>query len=394
MTFPGNTIDNLVIGGGLAGSMAALRLAAAGCSVMVLEKERAAHQKVCGEFLSPEAVDYLRQVGVDPLKLGAASIRGFRFVAKGRVVESALPFTALSLSRFVLDEAMLTQAERSGCIVRRGTLVERLTSSGNVWSAQLRGGSPIHARAVFLAAGKHDLRGWPRGPGVQTDLVAFKLHWRFTPGQTEALRGFMELFLLVGGYGGLSLVEGDVANLCLVVRRSRLKTVGGWPGLLAAILEENPLLSQRLQGANALWPRPLALSAIPYGYLASHSVGVWRLGDQAAVIPSFAGDGMAIALHSGALAADLYLAGDGPDDLARTLHNQLRPGMSLATMIARVIVSGVGRALSPVVLSLFPSAIRWIAVSTRIPLEARIAFSVRTRVSGGRAPEWPTGEAP
>ena len=41
---------------------------------MLLEKEREAHHKVCGEFLSREAVDYLHQAGVDPLQLGAAEI--------------------------------------------------------------------------------------------------------------------------------------------------------------------------------------------------------------------------------------------------------------------------------------------------------------------------------
>jgi menaquinone-9 beta-reductase len=387
MTCPSGTVDNLVIGGGLAGSMAAIRLASAGCSVTLLEKERGAHHKVCGEFLSPEAVDYLRQVGIDPLELGATAIRGLRFAARGRVVESALPFTAFSLSRFALDEALLTQAERSGCVVCRGAYVERLTHGDNAWSAQLRGGQSIHAREVFLASGKHDLRGWPRGPGVQADLVAFKLHLRLAPGQTEVLRDFMELFLFVGGYGGLSLVEDDEANLCLVVRKSRLQTAGGWSGLFASILQENPLLCQRLQRADALWPRPLALSSIPYGYLASHSAGLWRIGDQAAVIPSFAGDGMAIALHSGMLAADLHLAGKSPEDFARTLHGQLRTGMSLATLIARVIVSGVGRTLSPFVLSLFPAAIQRIAAATRIPQAARIANPAQTGFWGNRAPE-------
>ena len=79
-------VDNLVIGGGLAGSMLAMRLAAAGRSVTVLEKERSAHHKVCGEFLSPEAQQYLRQAGVDPLHMGAASIRFVRLSAKQKTI--------------------------------------------------------------------------------------------------------------------------------------------------------------------------------------------------------------------------------------------------------------------------------------------------------------------
>src|ERR1035441_9174407 len=75
------TVDNLVIGGGLAGSMVAIRLVATGRQVTLLEKESAAHHRVCGEFLSPEAVEYLNQVGINPLDLGAATIR---FVQIGR----------------------------------------------------------------------------------------------------------------------------------------------------------------------------------------------------------------------------------------------------------------------------------------------------------------------
>src|ERR1039457_6254632 len=104
------TVANLVVGGGLAGSMVAIRLAAAGRQVTLLEKESSAHHKVCGEFLSREAVEYLRQVGVDPLVLGAATIRFVRVTSKRKTVETALPFTALSLSRFALDAAMLSRA--------------------------------------------------------------------------------------------------------------------------------------------------------------------------------------------------------------------------------------------------------------------------------------------
>jgi len=56
-----NSIENLVIGGGPAGSMLALRLAGSGREVRLLEKEREPHHKVCGEFLSAEAVEYLRR---------------------------------------------------------------------------------------------------------------------------------------------------------------------------------------------------------------------------------------------------------------------------------------------------------------------------------------------
>jgi flavin-dependent dehydrogenase len=363
-------VDNLVIGGGLAGSMLAIRLAAAGRSVTLLEKERAAHHKVCGEFLSPEAVEYLRQAGVEPLILGAATIRHLRLSAKQRVVEADLPFTALSLSRYVLDERMLSRAIASGCNVERGAFVEALTTQGQTAIAELRGGGSMCAQTAFLANGKHDLRGWNRSPTKQADLIGFKMHWQLAPAQTSALRNFIEIFLFFGGYGGLSLIEQEVANLCLVVRRSTLSRGTGWATLLATILDENRHLRLLLQDARALWERPLAISPIPYGYLAARPGGLWCVGDQAAVIPSFTGDGMSIALHSASLAAQMYLAGESAENYHCTLSAQLSRGMSLATLLSRSMVTGPGNNLMPLALSIFPKAMRWIASSTRIPKQA------------------------
>jgi flavin-dependent dehydrogenase len=369
------TVDNLVIGGGLAGSMVAIRLAATGRQVTLLEKETAAHHKVCGEFLSPEAVEYLNQVGINPLDLGAAAIRFVRLSSKQRVMEKVLPFTALSLSRFTLDEALLSRAEERGCKVQRGSFVEHLNMQDNLWLAQLRGGESVCAHTVFLANGKHDIRGWERAHTGQCDLVAFKSHWQLDPSQTDMLREFIELFLFPRGYGGLSLVERDVANLCLVVRQAELRRIGGWQELLASVLDDNRHLKQRLQGAKALWDRPLAISSIPYGHLAGQPFGLWCVGDQAAVIPSFTGDGMSIALHSAALATKMYLAGDSAEQYNHRLHAQLSRGMGLATCLSRSMVTKAGRSLALCGLSVFPNAMRWIAASTRIPKQAILAPS-------------------
>jgi menaquinone-9 beta-reductase len=372
-------VDNLVIGGGLAGAMVAVRLAAAGRDVLLLEKEKGTHHKVCGEFLSPEAIAYLRQAGVDPLQLGAVPIHNLRLAARNRVVEAALPFRALSLSRRVLDAALLVRAAEQGCVVRQGVTVDSLSQSGDGWGAELSDRTTLCAQNVFLATGKHDLRGWSRPAGVQGDLVGFKLHWQLTETETDALRESMELFLFSGGYGGIALVEGEVANLCLVVRRARLRKLGGWQELLAALVAENPHIGQRLAGARPLWERPLAISSIPYGYLSGRECGLWCVGDQAAVIPSFTGDGMAIALHSGALAAEIFLAGQYADQYHRRLRAQLTGGMRLATFLSRAMISSTGRELAPFVLASLPKAMRWIANSTRIPESALVPSSL----SGG-----------
>ncbi|MGA8673259.1 MAG: NAD(P)/FAD-dependent oxidoreductase [Terracidiphilus sp.] len=361
------TIENLVIGGGPAGSMLALRLSDAGRPVTLLEKERTAHHKVCGEFLSGEAVEYLDRAGISACALGAVPIDRVRLSSGKNLVESPLPFRALSLSRHVLDEAMLHRAQDAGCSVRRGACVGELEQEGDAWRVELRAGATLRAQTVFLATGKHDLRGWARGCGVQSDLIGFKLHWRLRPAQTELLRGAMELFLFPGGYGGLAMVEGEVANLCLVVQRRRLQAEGGWTKLLEALRRGNRHLRARLEGGEPLWERPLAISPIPYGYLANGTEGLWRVGDQAAVIPSFTGDGMSIAMHSAALAAQMYMESRSMDECNRTLHAQLHTGMQIATTLSRGLVTDLGRSLAPLASAILPGGMRWIAAATRIP---------------------------
>ena len=361
------TPENLVVGGGLAGAMAGLRLARAGRSVVLLEKEPGAHHKVCGEFLSPEAVSYLRQAGLDPLRLGAAEIARLRFSVKDRLMETELPFRALSLSRCVLDAALLERAADAGCNVRSATAVQGIAREGRGWTARLEDGTPVQARNVFLATGKHDVRGWYRPAGRQGDLVGFKMHWRLRADAVEQMRGFMDLFLFTGGYGGLALVEGGAANLCLVIRRARLRQLGDWRAVLASIWHENLELARRLKGAVPVWERPLAIGSIPYGYFQREECGIWRVGDQAAVIPSFTGDGMAIALHSGSLAVGMYLAGNSPGEYRTVLNAQLRRGMRVATVLSQAMVSGLGRKLAKPLMPLLSLPFGWIAGLTRIP---------------------------
>jgi hypothetical protein len=79
---------------------------------------------------------------------------------------------------------------------------------------------------------------------------------------------------------------------------------------------------------------------------------------------------MSIALHSATLAAQMYVAGESAESYHRKLRAHLSRGMSLATILSRAMVTGVGRAMAPIGLSAFPGALRWIANSTRIPEKA------------------------
>lgn len=332
--------DVLIIGGGPAGAAAAARLAGAGRSVVVLEREGRAHDKVCGEFLSAAAVGRLDRLGIDPMALGAAPLDRLAVCIGARRMETPLPFRALSLSRRILDEALLARAAEAGAEVRRPARIVRLEGGPGAWRALAADSQAYEADAAMLATGKHDLRGFPRPAEGQRDLVGFKLHL-----PAERLERTVELHLFEGGYAGLEPVEGGRANLCLVVRKAALGATGGWAGLAAHLKRACPQLAPWLADAEGL--RPLAVSGMPYGHVRARAAeGLWRLGDQAAVIPSFAGEGLSIALASAEFAARTLIAGGGPDAYQQAFARRVGKRVKGATMLSRLLVSGPGGAVA------------------------------------------------
>ena len=209
----------LVAGGGLAGAAAALALAQAGREVVLLEREAAAKDKVCGEFLSGEGAAALARLGLDVMALGGQAIGHIRLLRGRRAVRAALPFRAVGLSRLVLDEAVLALAAGQGAEIRRGCAVRRI-DAGIVESPA----ENFAPGTLLLATGKHETRGLER-PAPPGTLVGFKTHFRLAPAAHAALSAHVELVLFPGGYAGLLPVEGGRANFSLVIE---VHICGAW----------------------------------------------------------------------------------------------------------------------------------------------------------------------
>src|SRR5271154_6503944 len=196
----------LIIGGGVAGCAASIALARKGRSVTLIEREPAPRHKVCGEFLSGEALEDLHTLGIDVAALGAVPIDYVRLAAARRAAEAPLPFRAASLTRKALDTALIAEAIAAGVSVKRGRGVPSLSrTTTNFWRATLDDGTSYEAPTAFLATGKHDLRGHGR-PKDPHQWVAFKMYYRLSAAQTAELPDASELTLYSGGYGGIQPV--------------------------------------------------------------------------------------------------------------------------------------------------------------------------------------------
>jgi flavin-dependent dehydrogenase len=194
------------------------------------------------------------------------------------------------------------------------------------------------------------------------------MHYRLRPHQAAALGDGVELFLYDGGYAGLQAIETDAANLCLVVTADRVRGRGlAWPNALAYVRAQAPALAARLVGARPLWPRPASIARIPYGYLCPEGgpEGLFRVGDQAAVIPSLAGEGIALALRSGRLAADAVLAGDPAARHASTIRHEVLGPLRRAGLIAALVRDARWRSLG-LRLASIPGILPALALITRL----------------------------
>ena len=119
--------DLIVAGGGPAGTSAAITAARLGARVLLLERGRFPRHKVCGEFVSPEALGLLGSLlGGNPeaeaMLRAAPRISHARAFVAGQCAEFPLPFPAASITRFDLDAALWNAAKLAGAEDRKSVV--------------------------------------------------------------------------------------------------------------------------------------------------------------------------------------------------------------------------------------------------------------------------------
>src|SRR5437868_134764 len=333
--------DAIIIGGGPAGSSAAIHLAGRGARVLLAEQKRFPREKLCGEFISPECLEHFARLGVleRMTQAGGARVSQTVFYApSGRSL--AVPSAwfgggALGLSRAEMDARLLARARDVGVrVVEDAPLAGVVVEGGRVAGVRLHaagggvgeyrsrvtvdatgrqravarqaareltnGGGKKHA----AASGGRDVEKKSREHGAETrarvSLVAFKAHLEGQRGEP----GTCEIYFYRGGYGGLSPVEGGLSNLCFIARASDVRERGSDAGrVMREVLMRNRRAARTLDSAHAR-TRWLAVSIESFGrHAPAPAAGLLAVGDAAAFIDPFTGSGMLMALESGELAA-------------------------------------------------------------------------------------------
>ena len=356
----------IAAGGGLAGAAFAIEIARGGGRAMIIEKTAGPHHKVCGEFLSGNALVLLRGLGVDVHALGGSHVTRLGLADRATRATADLPFEASGLSRFRLDEALLQAAQAAGVEVLRSTTVDGIGQEGTEGVTVQTSHGPLRADAVALASGKHNVRGLARPNGP---MVGFKMHVRPSPATAHALDGAVQLVAMPGGYGGFCLIEDGLLSIAWNVRSDALGQIGvSWEAQSAHFAQASIVAADLLAGARPLWEKPLAVSGQPYGFLRSETLGpsIYPVGDQLAVIPSFTGDGTALALASGIAAAQAVMRGEDAVAFQRRMIRRHRVQFRLATALDVVIARPLMRRVALAVARQVPGLITTLVSATRL----------------------------
>jgi flavin-dependent dehydrogenase len=312
----GYDCDLAVVGSGPAGAALALRIARGGFRVVVVEQHRIPRDKLCGEFLSSEALVRLAELGILDELIGEFSppaIERLRLTVPG-TAELVHPLTppALGLSRLRLDAHLARAASAAGADVVERWRVVSIEPGGSedaafiVHGVDAGGGRDcITARQVVGAFGRAERldAGGDDARDARAEFIAWKAHYRGA-GPPDAV----ELFAFRGGYCGAAPIEGGHTNVCALATRRAFRRAGSSiEALVAGAASENPSLGRRLDGLERIQAEYLTAAAIPFRRRRPVAASLLLVGDAAAVIAPLCGDGIGMALSSAALAAEWLL---------------------------------------------------------------------------------------
>lgn len=315
--------DVAVIGAGIAGSSLAKSLADRGLDTILLDRKSFPRHKVCGEFMSPESLATLREMGLDSVvsELGPVSIERvhlhFEF---GDAIDIPLPGPAWGISRYALDSALHRAATCAGAKLLTGTTVVSVSPAPNsggydIVAKQKDGiSSGLCASIVISAWGTASLKGLAgQQPARRANNGHIGVKSHFSGIETGPV---IELYFFDGGYLGISPIEGGLTNVAALMNRSVLaspdadKSVAGW---IEAACSRNPKLRKRLSQGAAVAGTQAAVAPVQFNRRPVAWDTIPRVGDSSMMIPPLCGDGMSMALRSAQLCSPLaasYIKGE------------------------------------------------------------------------------------
>jgi len=310
--------DAIIIGAGPAGSSAAIRLATAGWSVALIEKQTFPRRKVCGECVAASNLPLLDALGIgrDFADQAGPELKRVALMHGVQSVLADLPAFGdarhpwgRALGRETLDTLLLARARAAGATVLQPWAVQKISGLAGRHHCTVRealSGRLRHLRAPVAILAHGSWEPLPEERAVQrmarsgSDLLAFKAN--FSAGNLAA--GTLPVLAFDGGYGGMVQADGAQLTLACCIRADRLDALRrAAPGRAAGDVVED-MLKRQCQGVRETldgaircgsW---LASGPLRPGVRLRDDDGVFRIGNAAGEAHPIIGEGISMALQS------------------------------------------------------------------------------------------------
>ncbi|MEU5272839.1 geranylgeranyl reductase family protein [Streptomyces hygroscopicus] len=324
--------DVIVVGAGPAGSTTAYYLAKAGLDVLLLEKTAFPREKVCGDGLTPRATKQLVAMGIDiSEEAGWLRNRGLRILGGGVRLQldwpelAAYPDYGLVRKRDDFDEQLARQASKAGarlyerCNVGAPIIDER---TGRITGVEAKLGEekvPVtfHAPLVVAADGNSTRLSLAMGLHRREDRpmgVAVRTYFTSPRHDDDYLESWLELWdrrgpedRLLPGYGWIFGMGDGTSNVGLgVLNTSSSFKELDWREILkawcASMPEDWGYTPENMTGPIRGAALPMAFNRQPH-----YTRGLLLVGDAGGMVNPFNGEGIAYAMESGQIAADVIV---------------------------------------------------------------------------------------
>jgi len=346
--------DVLVVGAGPGGSAAAYHLARHGLDVTVLEKASFPREKVCGDGLTPRSVRSLLRMGIDTDDPAFEKVIGLRVYSRRTTIEFRwpelrdFPNYGLVSTRKDLDELLARRAEKAGAhLLERTEAVGVAQRDGWVEGVLARSlddedAEPVEMRARLVLAADGASSRLGSQAGVRRDAsrplgIAARRYYHIERHPGPWFESWLDLWEgeeILPGYGWLFPVSDGTVNL----GAGLLNTFKGFKDIsaqrlfaaFAAMMPPEWGISEETAAGRVLsGPLPMGGSRQPAAV-----PGMLLIGDAAGMVNPFNGEGIAYAMESGEIAAELT-------------HDALTSGrLGLAQMYPTVLRERYGRYFS------------------------------------------------
>lgn len=372
--------DVAVIGAGPAGSAAAIELARAGRSVLLIDKRSFPREKVCGGCLSGDALRSVRRLLGDSAVLPGGATKEIRFIVGHHRFVCRPEGQAWLVVRSQLDERFAQAAEHAGAMTRFGVLAG-LELEDDRWSVRVKN-ERVEAGTILLASGIGTLaeRIGVRGRASRRRLVAQQ--WIQPAVAPLPALGEIEMHWLRGGYIGLAT---PTAGQCVIAMAAEADSQRGESVFerlrrmnpKASIIRALPSDAPRLYSARGIGTFPWLPERLS-------DRNVLLIGDAAGYAEPFTGEGIGQALQSAECAVRAIVESRDPaaayDQNMKGHHAAvLRRTRTVGTMLRWPLVHALAGAVPWAPSSLFAWAVRHIHVRSPERAQASRGLPIRAR---------------